>query len=200
MKAELRLNDRCYNRSKKRSDVDAHVEQIVSAVLQMASVGIEVSDHSRDIRFEEAVPDHQTGQSCIYKRERTYRQQQMPRHEEEAADHHCSAIAEFLVGDPSTDQRATVDEHHVVRVEGRGLRGGPRKAFVRIAQVKSEHRHHRVETEALPHLGGEQNVESLRMLFQIAPCLDVFCDCCDSHRPVPPQKPDRWNSECWKLR
>ncbi len=166
MEAEPRLHDGRDHRRQERADVDAHVEDVVGAILEVAALGIEVADHRRDVRLEEPVADHQAGQRGVDERQRPDRQQQVAGHEEEAADHHGAPVAELPVGDPPADQRADVHEHQVVGVERRGLRGRPPEPLDGIAQVEREHRHHRVEAEALPHLGGEQDVQPLRVLFR----------------------------------
>ena len=53
------------DRRQERADVDAHVEDVVGAVLEVAALGIEVADHRRDVRLEEAVADDQAGQRRV---------------------------------------------------------------------------------------------------------------------------------------
>ncbi len=43
------------------ADVDAHVEDVIGAILQVAAFGIEIADHCRDVRLEEPVSDHEAG-------------------------------------------------------------------------------------------------------------------------------------------
>ena len=98
-------------------------------------------------------------------RHRADRQQHVARHEEQAADQDRPAVAELPVGDPAADERAGVDEHQVV--ERRASAG----AFVQPKpspglEVEGEHRHHRVEAEPLPHLGGEEDVQPFGVFFR----------------------------------
>ena len=96
---ELLTNDLHHDRREKRTDVDAHVKDVVGAVLEVAAFGIEIADHRRDVRLEEAVADDEARQRGVDRPERRNRQQSVAGHEEESADHHGLAIAGDLVGD-----------------------------------------------------------------------------------------------------
>ena len=117
VEAELSLHELHHDGREERADVDAHVEDVVGAVLQVAAFGIEVADHRRDVRLEEAVADDQAGQRGVDEPIERNGEQQVAGHEEEAADHHRLAVADLLVRDPAADERAGIDEHQVVRDE-----------------------------------------------------------------------------------
>ena len=122
------LDDLHHDRREKRTDVDAHVKNVVSAVLEVAAFGIEIADHRRDVRFEETVTDDQAVKRGINRPERRNREQSVTGHEEEAADHHGLAITRYPVGDQSADQRARSK-----RTSGSSNRGSsPRRRSSRI--------------------------------------------------------------------
>ena len=111
MKAESGLHNRRNNRSEKRTDVDAHVKQIVGAILEVTARRIEVADHCGDVGLEEAVADHEAGEGEVDDGQRAEREEQVSGDEEDAADHDGTAKAEPPVRQKTTYQRASVDEH-----------------------------------------------------------------------------------------
>src|SRR5688572_18124987 len=62
---KVRPNDFHHDRRKKRADVDTHVENIVSAILEVTAFRIKIADHRRDVRFEEAVSDDEACQRGV---------------------------------------------------------------------------------------------------------------------------------------
>jgi hypothetical protein len=62
-----RLGDQ---RRHESADVDAHVEDVVGAVLEVAPLGVEGADHGRDVRLEEAVADDHRGDARVHHRDR----------------------------------------------------------------------------------------------------------------------------------
>src|SRR5262249_56822094 len=111
MESKILLNDCCSHRRQERSDVNPHVEEIISAVLEVTPVRIEIPDHCRDVRLEEPVSDYQTSQRRVNKGKRAHRQQQVTRHKKETPDHHRSPVAKLPFGDPTSNQRPAINEH-----------------------------------------------------------------------------------------
>src|SRR5262249_60507843 len=89
-------------------------------------------------------------------------------YKKDPAEDHGATVAEELIGQPAAEERAGVDEHDVVGIKRRSLRGRKAESFVRIAQVKCEHPANRVEAEALPHLSGKQYIKPARVFFEVA--------------------------------
>src|SRR5205085_81590 len=93
-------------RGEQGAEVDAHVEDVVGPVLQLAPFGVEVPDQGRDVGLEEAVADHQADQGGVDGLDGVDGEERIPHHENRAADQHRVAVAQVPVGDPAADQRA----------------------------------------------------------------------------------------------
>src|SRR5688572_21964917 len=80
MESELLTNDLHHYRREKRTDVDTHIKNVVSAILEVTAFGIKIADHRRDVRFEEAISDDKAGQRGVNRPELRNRQQSVTGH------------------------------------------------------------------------------------------------------------------------
>ena len=61
--AVVGLDDLADDRAEHRPDVDPHVKNAVRAILELASDRVEIPNHRRNVGFEEAVADDETGEA-----------------------------------------------------------------------------------------------------------------------------------------
>ncbi len=175
-------------RRQKRADIDADIEDGISAVAARIAGRVKPADLGRDIRLKAAGAEDQ--------RQQREQEQLLDRHHEMAdrhqhrADDDSAALAEHAVGQKPAEDRREIDEPgvkppdlrrqrlHVERAEDafqRALEGeqaddvagmiGQQEIF---RHVEHEQRAHAVIGKALPHLGGEQVSQPARMAEQVA--------------------------------
>jgi hypothetical protein len=158
------------------ADVDAHVEDVVAGVLLLAvaRVVVEVADQRRDVRLEEAVAeDDEQQRDPEVGAVAGDRQAAVAEAHQDAADDDRAAVAEDAVGEQAADERREIDEREVGAedVLGGALRhveaalGGDHRVGASL-HVEHEDAEDQIEAEALPHLGEEQDGETLRMVLE----------------------------------
>ena len=83
--------------------------------------GVEIADHGRDIRLEEAVPQAQQHQTGVEGRQAADSEGEVTCRHQEATNKHRSPKSEIPVGDHATKERREVNECQVGAVD---LAGG----------------------------------------------------------------------------
>src|SRR5262245_15643090 len=111
MESEMPFDKLRSHRRQESADIDAHVENVVRPVFQVASRRVKIADHGRDVGLEEPVADHEANQRYVDYLQRLEGQEEMSGDEEHAAKHDRAAEAELPVGQKTAYQRASVDEH-----------------------------------------------------------------------------------------
>ncbi len=149
-------------RAEHRANVDAHVKDREPLVAPGVAGRIQAADHRGDIWLEQAVAADQQAERGVKKRMihrflRVKRQDDVPRHHQQAAHQHRADIACQPVGDQPAEERREVDQRHVPR---RNV-GRPRLVeSVVFTEVEAQNVQHQIEAEPLPHLGEEERIEA----------------------------------------
>ncbi len=174
-------------RRQERAEIDADIEDRISAVAAMIARRVKAADLGGNIRLETAVAEDQ--------RQQRKDEQLLDRHHEMAdrhqdrADDDGAALAEHAVGKEPAENRREIDEPgikapdlrrqrlHVERAEQRfepafdREQAGDVAGMVRqqeiFRHIEDEQRAHPVIGEALPHFRGEQEGEPARMAEQV---------------------------------
>jgi hypothetical protein len=148
-------------RRHERADVDPHVEDVEARVSLGVAGGVQVSDHHRDVRLEEAVPDDQAHEARHEVGLPGNAHQEQARRHEHRADEHGLAVAKVAVGEHPAGKRREVDERQVQSVDLVAFgRRQSQAAALEVRGVEQQDVQHRVERQAFPHLGEEQPVQA----------------------------------------
>ncbi len=185
--AKLLAKCPAHQRSQKRAEIDAHVEDRIGAIAAWIARWIESADLGRHVGLERAAADDQCRQS--YEEQGLERHQEMPECHQDGADEHGAMLAENAIRQNSAEHRCEIDEPGVQPVDVRGERLNPERTQHRLVDtpergkpdhvlgtiglqqvfhhVENEQRTHPVIGEALPHLGREQKRQPARMAEEI---------------------------------
>ena len=160
VEAEPLAQPAAHQRRRRRADVDAHVEDGERAVAARVVLPVHAPDQRRDVGLEEAIARDEKAERRVERSERGKGHQEMADGHEDAAGDDRRSQAEVPVGEEAAEERRQVDEARVPLVDRRRVGGLPPEL---LDQVEHEQRAHAVVAEALPHLGGEEQVEALRV-------------------------------------
>ena len=177
-------------RRQKRADIDADIENGISAVAARIARRIKPANLGRDVRLKAAGAQDQ--------RQQREQEKLLDRHHEMAdrhqhrADHDGAALAEHAVGEQAAEDRREIDKPGIEPPDLRRQRlyveraedtfepaleaEQPDDVAGMIGQqqvfghIEHEQRAHAVIGKALPHLGGEQISQPARMAEQVALC------------------------------
>ena len=145
-------------RREHRTEVDAHVEDGEARVAAFVGGRVELADHRRDVRLEQAVARDDRRQADLEDRlVRPGDHEQAGRHDHRA-EQDRSLVAEDLVGDIAAEDRRGVHQRQVRAVDAVGRRFARARRRHRTAHdVQHQRPADAVEREALPELRHEQH-------------------------------------------
>jgi hypothetical protein len=69
VEAVLAVHEFDDDRTRRRTRIDPHVEDVVGAIAQVAALRVEIADDRRDIGLEEPVSDDQTRERRVHHRQ-----------------------------------------------------------------------------------------------------------------------------------
>lgn len=96
-----------------RAQVDAEVEDVEAGVLELASLGVESTEHGRDVWLEEAVADDEQAQPEVEHAHALERQADVSGTHDDGTEHDRLAVAEDAVGEDAADEGREVDQGRV---------------------------------------------------------------------------------------
>jgi hypothetical protein len=153
-------DDRC----DERTHVDAHVEDREARVAALVADRVQLADHGRDVRLEQAVADDDRGETDFEQHRLGHHDHEQARRHEHGADQDRALVADDLVGDVATEDRAGVDQREIgpVGEVGFGLAG-----LIAPVELRHDVEHQgpadAVEREPLPELRHEQHPQRARV-------------------------------------
>ena len=155
-------------RSDRRADIDAHVEDRKAGILLHTAVRVKLADHHADIGLEQTGAQNDQQQSEEESMHTGNSQSELSGNDEQSADKHGVAGADQTIRDPAARQRCQIDRCRVETIDGcRGLVIHPQTAVLhQRSQEQNENTSHAVITETLPHLCKEQSAEPFGVTVQ----------------------------------
>ena len=94
----------------RRAEVDPHVEDREARIAPRVARPVELADHRRDVRLEEARPDDEQREPDVEHRHAREGEAEVTGRHDHAADHERAPRAQPAVGEVAADQRRQVDE------------------------------------------------------------------------------------------
>ncbi len=142
------------NGAMKAPEVDAHVENRETGIAAHVARCVQLADHRRDIRLEQAVAGDDQRQSHQEPGQILDQQHEQPGRHDDGAQQDRSLVAEHVVGDVAADDAGRIDQRRVAAVDQAGLRVGlvAEVTEKRGRHVDGQQRAHAVVGKALPHL------------------------------------------------
>ena len=147
-----------------RADVDAHVEDRETGIAAGIALHVELADHGRDDRLEQAVADDDRRQAQLEQRLARRGQHEQAQRHEHRAEQDRTLEADQAVGDVAAEDRTGIDQREVraVHLACRPFTGG-----IATVELRDDVQDHRpadaVEREALPELRHEEHPQRLGM-------------------------------------
>src|SRR6185436_19344202 len=104
-------------RRDERAGVDPHVEDREPRVTPLITAAVDLADHRRDVRLEEAGADDDEPESEIECRHRLHREGEVPRRDDKRTDHQRAPRAEPPVGEIAAKERREPNEPGVRAIQ-----------------------------------------------------------------------------------
>ena len=149
-------NDRC----NERTHVDAHVKDRETRVAALIGYRIQLANHGRDVRFEQAVADDDRSETELEQHRVRHHDHEQAGGHERCSDQNRALVADDLVGDVATEDRAGIYQREIGAVGevGVGLSG-----LITTVELRHDVEHqgpaNAVERETLPEFRHEQHPE-----------------------------------------
>ena len=149
-------NDRC----DERTDVDAHVKDREARVAALIADRVQLANHGRDVRFEQAVADDDGSETELEQHRVRHHDHEQTGGHEHCPDQNRALVADDLVGDVATEDRAGIHQREIGAVGevGVGLAG-----LITSVELRHDVEHQgpadAVEREAFPEFRHEQHPE-----------------------------------------
>lgn len=138
-------------------NVDAHVEDLVARIDQLAAVLVEFPEHGADVRLEQTVTENDEPEADEEGDRSDRGQEEVADHHEEGAEQDRSAEAEDSFGQHGSEEGGYVAESEKRSVDlGRKVFGIAEASLDGVHQEEGEKTEHEVEAPALPHLNREE--------------------------------------------
>ena len=152
-------------RRREGADVDPHVEDREPAIAAGVVLGIELPDHDRDVRLQQAGTDHDEPEPCVERGDSGNRHREVAERDDDPAQQNGLPLPEEPVSDPAARE---VDQIHEARVKpvDQGRLGDvvAQPAVRRLGgHEQHEQRSHPVVRETLEHLRKEEVAQPDRM-------------------------------------
>ena len=150
-------------RTERRADVDAHVEDRKTGIApRRRVVGVQVADDGADVGLKESRTDDDEQQPQVERPDLGAGyddgrgQREVAGRDDDAAQEHGLPLADDAVGDPAAGERERVNAEGVQAVDCTADLGAHREAARGAGHVENQDRPHTVVAEAFPEFHGKQ--------------------------------------------
>src|SRR6266550_4599348 len=123
-----------YQRGDKRSEVDAHVKKSEASITTRIALFVELANHRRNIRLEEAGADDDERQAKVKRRHSLHCETEVAERDQDSAHYETSARSKKSIGEITPEERSEIRQRRVCPIEIGRARSVP---FESIHQVEN---------------------------------------------------------------